>query len=142
VKIEVAIGFFGAYSAVLSIIALYQTLVLQGVLDRTDRSEREFVTGTAQRQLEQRRRRANSLAFEAAFFVVAVTIAFLLVASYSDAIAGMVDSLEAPREAFTYATWVLRALFLVVTGFYTLRLWQHPFLRRNVGWSPPRQELG
>jgi hypothetical protein len=135
-KVEVALGFFGGYGAILSIIVLYQTLVLQAVLDRTERSDREY-SGLSRREQEQRRRRARTLLIEAGFFVIGVSAAFLLVASYSDWIASLVDPAEAPREAFTYATWVLRTLFLVVTAYYALRILSQPLIWRTFVRAKP-----
>lgn len=129
-KVEIALGFISTYGAILSIIVLYQTLVLQAVLDRTDRSERDYA-GPSERERAQRVHRARVHLMEGAAFIVGVTVAFLLVAGYSDTIAALVDPTETPRGALTYATGVLRVLYLAVTLYYAWRIVRHPFIWQN-----------
>src|SRR5438105_4430873 len=112
-RVDVAVGLFGAYGAILSIIALHQTLALQAVVDRAERAATDFADlGSRLKVTEKRRERANWIVVQRLVFIVLVTGAFLMVPSYSDAVAARVDPADAPGWAFNYPTWTLRGLFL------------------------------
>ena len=132
-KPEIAVGFFGAYGAILAIVVVYQTLALQSVRQRAEAIAREFGPGYSTDLTGKHRQRAvRWVLVEAALLLVVVSVVFLLIASYSDAIAGMVDPAEVPAWAFTYGIWCLRGLYLIVSGYYTLDLLRLDVIRKNL----------
>ena len=134
-KPEIAVGFFGAYGAILSIVVVYQTLALQAVRQRAEAVEREYGRGHGIDDAGRRRQAAvGRILLEAAVLLVAVTVAFWLIASYSDAIAALVDPAEVPSWAFTYGIWGLRGLYLAVTAYYTADLLRVGVVRDNLPW--------
>src|SRR5438477_3220359 len=126
VKAADAIALFSAYTALIAIATVYQTLALQALNTEGDRLDANIERKPQQAFADAQHADARWLLLKAVVVIVATAAVVFMLAAWSDDIAGRVDASDGiPPSALLNATLLLRGVFVATSIAFGWSLIRH-----------------
>ena len=115
---DLAVGLFSGYGAILAIIVVYQTLVLQNRLGDAERLRVRRESHDLAEELKADDHSRLVMVVRVSLESVLVAAAFLLIATRALSLSLLIDPAELKGEWIAYPVEVLTALFLLISISY------------------------
>ncbi len=115
---DLAVGLFSAYGAILAIIVVYQTLMLQNRLNDAERLRTRRDSHNQADELRADERSRRLMLARVTIENVLVVSAFMLISARAYSLSQIVDASEMPGDWLAYPIEILFTLFTLISLTY------------------------